>query len=208
MRGRTKGSKTTDSRERILKAALEVFGSKGFTAATTKEIAERAGVNEVTVFRQFKSKNTLFFAVLTEKSALKDIVEHVRFDADAPLEELIVHNVRTALTVLQENRHLFMVVLGDAWRYPKSRRMLSETVMQRGIEFLTSMMARLVEEGRIRKIRPEVAARALMGMVQGYFITRYMLGGDDPDPVEDETYIRGFASVFVDGVRLEEKVAR
>ncbi len=208
MRGRTKGLRSTDSRERILKTALEVFGSKGFTAATTKEIAERAGVNEVTVFRQFKSKNALFSAVIAEKSVLNDIAGHVRFDDDAPLEELIVHNVRTVLSILKKNRHLFMVVLGDAWRYPKSRKMLSETVMQRGIEFLTAMMTRLVEEGRIREIQPEVAARALMGMVQGYFITRYMLGGDDLDPVGDEIYIRGFASVFVNGVRLEEKVAR
>ena len=187
---------------------MEVFGSKGFTAATTKEIAGRAGVNEVTIFRRFKSKHALFSAVLTERSALNEIVEQVRFDDDTPLEELIAHNVRTALTILQKNRKLFMIVLGDAWRYPKNRRMLSETVLQRGIEFLTSMMEMLVDEGRIRKIQPEVAARALMGMVQGYFITRYMLGGDEPDPVEDEIYIRGFASVFVDGVRLEEKVSR
>ena len=56
--------KKQSSRERIIKSALSLFSTHGITAATTKQIAETAGVNEVTLFRQFGSKQGLLLAVL------------------------------------------------------------------------------------------------------------------------------------------------
>ena len=46
-------------REKMLEAAMRVFAESGFRGATTRRIAEEAGVNEVTLFRHFKSKNAL-----------------------------------------------------------------------------------------------------------------------------------------------------
>jgi AcrR family transcriptional regulator len=51
--------------KRVLAAALKVFSEHGL-AATTKEIALEAGVNEVTLFRQFESKQNLLAAVTLE----------------------------------------------------------------------------------------------------------------------------------------------
>lgn len=51
--------------ERVLAAALKVFSEHGLSA-TTKEIALEAGVNEVTLFRQFESKQNLIAAVKLE----------------------------------------------------------------------------------------------------------------------------------------------
>jgi AcrR family transcriptional regulator len=42
--------------ETILRAAAELFTERGYAGTTTRALAERAGVNEVTVFRHFKSK--------------------------------------------------------------------------------------------------------------------------------------------------------
>ncbi len=47
------------SRERILDAARRVFAQLGSSGATTRRIAEEAGVNEVTLFRHFGSKESL-----------------------------------------------------------------------------------------------------------------------------------------------------
>ncbi len=46
--------------DRILEAAMAVFSEKGYRTATTREIADRADVNEVTIFRHFTSKEGLF----------------------------------------------------------------------------------------------------------------------------------------------------
>jgi AcrR family transcriptional regulator len=48
-----------NTKERILNATLQLIWKYGITNATTKRIAEAAGVNEVTIFRKFKNKGNL-----------------------------------------------------------------------------------------------------------------------------------------------------
>ena len=45
----------TETRQTVLGAAFGLFSERGFVAATTKEIAQRAGVSEMTLFRHFPS---------------------------------------------------------------------------------------------------------------------------------------------------------
>ena len=52
------------TRERLLDAAAQTFSRDGIRGATTREIARKAGVNEVTLFRHFKSKEQLLRSVL------------------------------------------------------------------------------------------------------------------------------------------------
>ncbi len=54
-----------------MESALLLFSTQGITATTTKQIAEKAGVNEVTLFRQFGSKQGLLLAVLKEAPVLE-----------------------------------------------------------------------------------------------------------------------------------------
>ena len=50
-----------EARERLEKAALELFSERGFDAVTTAEIAARAGVTERTYFRHFPDKREVLF---------------------------------------------------------------------------------------------------------------------------------------------------
>ena len=50
------------AKERLLRAAVKVFSEKGFSGASTREIAKRARVNPVTLFRTFASKEQLHAA--------------------------------------------------------------------------------------------------------------------------------------------------
>lgn len=50
--------------ERLCAAALELLVERGYEGATTRAIAERAGVSEVTLFRRFPTKLALFQAAI------------------------------------------------------------------------------------------------------------------------------------------------
>jgi len=54
---------TADTSERILASAAELFAERGYTGTATRAIAERAGVNEVTLFRKFKNKRGILEAL-------------------------------------------------------------------------------------------------------------------------------------------------
>lgn len=64
-----------DNRTKILKASLALFGAKGYSETTTKEIAEHSGLSEGTVFNHFKDKSSIFQQVVHKY-------------ADLPVDEL------------------------------------------------------------------------------------------------------------------------
>ncbi len=49
-----------DREKELLQAALNVFIEKGYKGTTTAEIAKKADISEVTLFRYFKSKDEIF----------------------------------------------------------------------------------------------------------------------------------------------------
>lgn len=49
----------TVDRSKLLDAAARVYSEYGFRGATTRRIADEAGVNEITIFRRFGSKEAL-----------------------------------------------------------------------------------------------------------------------------------------------------
>jgi len=64
--GRTLRADAARNRERVVEAAVEVFGRRGLEAGIP-EIAERAGVGKATVYRSFPAKTDLVAAVLVER---------------------------------------------------------------------------------------------------------------------------------------------
>ena len=62
--GRPRGGDVAGTRRAILDAAEECFATAGFTGATTRQVAARAGVNVATLHYHFGSKEKLYRAVL------------------------------------------------------------------------------------------------------------------------------------------------
>lgn len=54
------------TRQRLMRAALDLYTTVGFRATTTPMLAERAGVAEGTIYRHFKSKEALLNEVYRE----------------------------------------------------------------------------------------------------------------------------------------------
>ncbi len=55
------------AREKILKAALDIFEHKGFEKASISEIAEQADLGVGTVYNYFKSKDEIFIETFTSQ---------------------------------------------------------------------------------------------------------------------------------------------
>lgn len=95
---------------------MRVFAESGFRGATTRRIAEAAGVNEVTLFRQFKSKSALINEV-AEMYALARSEEALPSDPDAPLKEL--SDWCTAhLALLRDSRDMIRKCMAEVHELP------------------------------------------------------------------------------------------
>lgn len=85
---------TRQKRTDILKAAVEIFGNKGYTNGTLADIAEQVGMTHAGVLHHFGSKQKLLLEVLAyrDQADVADLVEqHI---PGGP--ELFLHLVRTA----------------------------------------------------------------------------------------------------------------
>ena len=105
----TKGRKTPGKRaqtkqavrNRIVKAALALFQTKGFESTTTKAIARKAGIAEGTVFNYFRTKEdiALFFFEEEVDHAIAAVRDNPRL-SKASLEEKLFTLVHSQLEFL------------------------------------------------------------------------------------------------------------
>ncbi len=187
------------SKERISAAALALFAERGFDGTTTKAIAERAGVNEVTIFRTFGSKDALFRQVAREMLPLHRIKAGEDFRIEGGAEDVLVQNARLVLGILKENRHIFMILVGELWRHPELKEEVGFEMLEQAVDFLAAQMDIMIEDGRLREVDPYVAARSWMGTIQSHFLLNYLLGAGTLDPDAEERLLRGWADIFVKG---------
>ena len=100
-KGATRAASKEAIREKIVKAALSLFQTKGFEATTTKAIARKAGIAEGTVFNYFKSKDdiALHFFEQEVDQAMAAVRDNPRLKK-APLEEKLFALVHAQLEYL------------------------------------------------------------------------------------------------------------
>jgi AcrR family transcriptional regulator len=80
-------SQETSCHRRILQAAYRLFVKQGIDATSTKEIAKAAEVNEVTIFRIFKSKKDLAAAIISKYGSNSVVARFDQLNMSEDLEE-------------------------------------------------------------------------------------------------------------------------
>jgi AcrR family transcriptional regulator len=104
-------SRKQSTQDSIVEAAYQLFAEKGFDRATTKEIAERAGVAELTVFRHFQNKHNIFQQVLLRYSPASYIEEALAEIEKMPFREGFYRLTQILVDHLQKNRNIIRLNL-------------------------------------------------------------------------------------------------
>jgi AcrR family transcriptional regulator len=146
-------------REKLLDAARRVFEQFGPAGATTRRIAEEAGVNEVTLFRHFGSKD----ALLDEATRVHATGEHAMplpLKPVKPEQELTMWCAQE-IERLRESRDFIMQCLAVGTAHP--------TFMETGALPLTQAAEQLVryveqlhEDGRITHVSDRHTATTML----------------------------------------------
>lgn len=196
----TEGNKARSreaTRQKILSAAADIASKVGYSKATTKSIAGAAGVNEVTLFRHFGSKENLFSAAIEEYGgpSMVPIIE-AQFSGDYHQDLLMVG--RFLLDVLTARREILRLLLCESAHIPEVRSVLARNPYE-----LRQMLARYLQErvdkGTIHQGNPEVMAQAFMGMFFSYAISLNILEEDFSIEISTEELVSQFIDIFISG---------
>ena len=186
------------TKKKILEAGLTLFSTKGYLGSTTREIAKTAGVAEVTLFRQFSSKEQLFAEIMntyTFLPALKDLLPSLaKMDYQEALEEI----ARRFLEILDERKGMIKIMSFEIHRYPQTVVSIHRNFVEEIFKALASYFREMQSLQQLRGFHPEIGAMAFVGMFFSFFFTREFLwrGGSGSDK---EEVIREFVEVFMKG---------
>ena len=107
--------------EKIIKATFGILQSEWFTKATTKKIAAEAGVNEVTIFRNFKNKNNL--VEITKDYYLQLLIgkleEIFEFQEDEGIEEYLKITFFGILNLSEDDLSIIRVAMEEVRENPE-----------------------------------------------------------------------------------------
>jgi len=190
-----------DRRQQIVHVASEIFARQGFKGTTTREIAEKAKVNEAIIFRHFPTKEDLYWAVIEEQCQVGHSRTsgelQSRLDQSEDLRELLS---TMGVEILQRDtkltRLLFYCALENHKLLGRFFRMYITTYHQVFAEHLRKRM----EKGELRKIDPVVAARGFLGMASNYFLVQQILGGKRFSKTNPKQVADTFADIWLNGV--------
>lgn len=150
----------------LLKAALEVIAERGLRGATTRAIAQQAGVNEVTLFRKYGHKMGLIrAAVLSRAGSLRQRAIHYTGD----LEHDLLHLTREYQQALKTFGPVVQVLITEFPRHPELIEVLDGPRQLFGE--IAALLLRYQQEG---KLRPEPIATLLPALI-GPIVLPYLI---------------------------------
>ncbi|MGP1310902.1 MAG: TetR/AcrR family transcriptional regulator [Phycisphaerales bacterium] len=157
-------------KEQLLDTAATLFAERGYSGATTAELAKAAGVTEPIIYRHFASKKALFVALIDRTGERTiELWENELASAKSPAERL-QRMIGANPMVLERGRGVYRVIV-QAMTEIEDEDILA--AIRRHIEalhrFLAEEVRKAQDEGVVSKaFTPDITAWMLLHLGLGY----------------------------------------
>jgi AcrR family transcriptional regulator len=199
-----------DRRRQILAVAAKLFARQGFRGTTTRQIAERAGINEAILFRHFRRKEDLYWAILDYKCRSARGRERLEAELRAPGDETEAFAAIAEGILLRntEDNTLSRLLLFSALENHRLSHRFFRTHVARYYEALALHIRQRIRAGTFRRVDPLLAARGFLGMVVYHFLIQELFGGRRYQKLDTRRVCRTLAEIWLKGMDVRRKRAR
>ncbi|HAM72566.1 MAG TPA: TetR/AcrR family transcriptional regulator [Verrucomicrobiales bacterium] len=184
-------ARTSDARERLLEAALELIWTSSYGAVSVDDICERAGVKKGSFYHFFESKAELALqAYDAHWSEIQTKLDAVFSPQTPPLARL--ENWCQAVYEDQKQRFLesgrvcgcpFANVGSELSTLDERLRRKSLEMLERGSRYLESAVAEGVRLGQIPAVDPKAAAHEIYALFMGQMLQAKL--ANNPETLRD-----------------------
>ena len=158
-----------ESKQKIMKAAMDVFSRKGYAKANIREIARIAGISIGGVYLYFRNKEELYRSLINERmldiGRKTETIAGKTQSASEALSHFLGLHVENALKhkefiLLHIREHGFTFGVQEKKNFFRKQRELVERLIQRGIQ-----------TGEFRKCNADDMAKVIMGSLRGVILS-------------------------------------
>ena len=181
--------KGTSKRERILRAAVDVFAQSGYFNAKVSEIAKSAGVADGTIYLYFDGKEDLLITIFREHT--RNFLQSLQgqLTSVSRPEDRIRTAVRHHLETLGRDRSLAVVSQVELRHSLKFMSLFS----QEEVADYLNLLRKIVEQGQAdgvfrRTLHPQLVAKAIFGVLDE-MVTSWILSEKEYDLAEQAEQI-------------------
>jgi AcrR family transcriptional regulator len=190
------------TRARLIEATLAVVRDGGYAHASTRAIAQAAGVAEGTIYRHFPDKMSLFFAAVLESNApIVDWMATLPARAGADTVESNLADAMEQLAGLRDQiMPLELAIAVDPELAAQRQRVLAATAGALPPGPPEAIATYIAAEQRLGRVRPDVDPReAAIVMLAALF--GLAAGRSLGDPSLDHELIASAVRLFVRGIQ-------
>lgn len=166
---RSSATKYEVHRQAAIRAAAAVFVDKGYHGASTKDIAERLGIKQGSLYYYFESKEqalseVCLFGIRDYASRMAEIVA-----SDEPFGAKLEATVASHLSSYRERSEALKVYNDERLYLPAVKRRTLKALGTKYRKQLESIFEAGKEEGDVRKsVDPNFAAHAVIGLCNAF----------------------------------------
>ena len=168
-----------ESRDPYLDAARDCILDVGWRRTTLTEVARRAGVSRMTIYRTWADMPQLLSDLMTREwgGVVADALADQ--DPDTPTVERLVGDIIGTVQRLRENELFLRIVDLDPeliLPYLFSRRGRSQDAI---LELTVAALREAQAAGEVRAGNPELMARAMLLAAHGFVLSAHTMVGDE-----------------------------
>ncbi len=193
----------TQTRTRILSAALRLFASQGFDGTTTRDLAQAASVAEGTLFRHFPNKKAILIEVATNGwvEILTDLLTEL---SEMGSYKAIAQVMRRRMWNMHKNVDLMRVCFIEAQFHPDLRDRIQLEVIDKMSDVAEAFFQSAMDKGIYRQTNAKLVAKVFLGMFAIAGFSNNTLMEPDASPQEMQQMAEGLADIFLNGVLVKE----
>jgi len=188
------------ARERLIEAAFFLFSEYGYARTTTKNIAKRASVSEVTLFRIFGTKEALFEEVLKRYSVIANLKEVLKEVHGKDLREVLIITARRFYFALLDKKKMVKITLSEINLYSDKVFEIYKRIKDEIDEGLISIFRTKKDELSIDKKNEKLVAMRFRGMIFDLFLSMEIFSVEKVGEKDLENIFENFVDIFLNGI--------
>ncbi|WP_339219935.1 TetR/AcrR family transcriptional regulator [Paenibacillus sp. FSL H8-0332] len=188
----------------ILRAAIDVFAEKGFSAAATSEIAQKAGVAEGTIFRYYRTKKELLLAIVVptmSRMIAPFVLRNFSGVLDVPFESyeaFLKAFMLNRLEFVRRNLKIVKILIQEIPFQPALKEQLTENIFEQVLERVTTITEHFKAQGEVIDAPTPAIIRFTVSAIVGYLLVRLLLMPEHD--WDDEAEIEQTVSFILHGI--------